>query len=266
MAALPPDGIWVTGAVIAIAILPLAAVALPESLSFLIDRQPPRALSRVNAVLRRFDRPAVSQLPSARRAGGPSYAALFAPGMAAVTLGLTVVNLLVATAAYFLLNWLPQIVADAGFRPETASLVSALASIVGVFSGLGLGALAPRVGARRLSSGLMVGFGLALAIFGFMPRSLSMITLIAGICGFLLFGTTAVFYGVLANAFSASTRASGCGLVMGVGRVASAAGPYVAGTMFASGLSLGEVSLTFAGVAGLAGLILAVLPVFRSPI
>ena len=44
---------------------------------------------------------------------------------------------------------------------------------------------------------------------------------------------------------------------MGVGRVGSAIGPYLAGWMFSSGLPRGEVSLMFASLVLVAGIILA---------
>ena len=69
-------------------------------------------------------------------------APLFAPDMAATTMRITLVNLLATMAAYYVLSWLPQMVADAGFPATTASLVSVAASLVGVAAGLSLGALA----------------------------------------------------------------------------------------------------------------------------
>ena len=50
----------------------------------------------------------------------------------------------------------------------------------------------------------------------------------------------------MTESFPASLRASGIGLVMGAARIASAAGPALAGVMFAHGMTRASVSLIFA--------------------
>ena len=249
--------VFLVGAAAAAVMLLVVGVWLPESPSFLTVRRPARALERLNAVLARCRKPILATLPDVPPEPRASYRALFAPGMAATTLRVTVVNLLVATAAYYVLSWLPQMVADAGFPPSTASLVSAISSLTGVVAGLALGALAAFTGPARLAAGAMIGLGLALGAFGFAPPSLPLLMFAAAACGFFLFGGTAVFYATLAITFTPAARASGTGFVIGVGRVASAVGPYLAGWMFAAGLSRGQVSLAFALSALVGGLLLA---------
>ena len=92
-----------------------------------------------------------------------------------------------------------------------------------------------------------------------------MLLLAAAACGFFLFGSTGVFYATMAMAFTPSTRTSGAGFVMGVGRVSSAVGPYFAGWLFAAGLVRGQVSLIFAVLAVAAGVILAISTRTRAP-
>ena len=54
-----------------------------------------------------------------------------------------------------------------------------------------------------------------------------------------------MLYAIMADSFPAALRASGMGLVMGAARIASAAGPALAGVMFAHGMTRAGVSLTF---------------------
>ena len=248
--------LFIVGAVAGLLLLPAIAVWLPESPAYLITRQPKKGLQRLNAFLVRCGHPALPTLPNTPPAQRTAYGALFAPGMAAITLRITLVNLLATMAAYYVLSWLPQMVADAGFPPSTASLVSVAASLVGVAAGLSLGALAVFTGPARLAAGSMIGLGVAIAAFGYAPSSLPLLISAAGACGFFLFGSTGVFYATLATTFTAGTRASGSGFVMGVGRVGSAIGPYFAGWMFSSGVSRGAVSLMFAALVAIAGVIL----------
>ena len=250
---------WVFGAGVAAGalLLVLALIGLPESPSFLIDRWPANALARLNRSLRRLGKAPVAELPPQPKAERASYRALFAPGMALTTIRLALVYMLMVTSAYYMISWLPQMVAEAGFPPSTASLVSAVSTLVGIASGLTFGALAARIGPRRLAAAAMVGFGLSLAGLGFVPPTLSLLVLAASVCGFFLSASTAVFYASLNDSFSALMRASGIGLVMGFGRLLSGAGPVLAGLLVAHGLTRAGVSLVFATIAVAAGLLLA---------
>lgn len=239
-------------------LIPIVALSLPESTSFLASRRPPGALTRLNAVLARFGQPPLSRLPSHETAGQTSYRALFAPGLAATTLRLTVINVLVVMAAYYLISWLPQLIADAGFAASTAGLVSVVVSLIGIPGGLLLGALSAEAGAARLAAGAMIGLGIALACLGFAPPVMPIILGCAAACGFFLSGCTGAFYAAVADSFTPLSRASGIGFVMGVGRIFSALGPLIAGQMFQFGANRGEVSLLFAAGAVLAGIFFGV--------
>ena len=238
--------VFVAKSALSLVMIPAVLVFLPESPAFLSARGSPDALARVNAVLLRFGRPALSVLPVPHAPGSSGYRALFASGMAATTLRLTVANGLYVMTVYYVLSWLPQLVADAGFKPSTASLVSATANLTGAAGGLLLGVAARRFGLPRLVAGALLGLGLSTAAFGFTPPSLPLLVTAAAVCGFFLISGIAGLYATIAATFTAESRASGSGFVIGVGRATSATAPYIAGWMFAAGLSRSAVSLTFA--------------------
>jgi MFS family permease len=244
--------------------LMLAAIWLPESPAFLIERRPAHALQRLNRVLRKIGQAPLAALPDQVRVQRGSYRALFSGGMASTTIRLAVVYLLVVTAAYYLLSWLPQLVADAGFPPSTASVVAATSSAVGIAAGLIFGSLAARIGPVKLTGIAIIGFGLALAALGFVPPALAPLLLAASACGFFLSAATAVFYASLAELFPPLMRVSGIGFVMGSGRLMSGLGPLLAGAMFAAGVGRSGVSLIFAALAVLAGLLMLA-PLFKRP-
>ncbi|MES2258153.1 MAG: MFS transporter [Pseudomonadota bacterium] len=251
---------WVFGfgAAAGCALLALASVWLLESPVFLIDRRPANALDRINRVLARMGRSPLAALPPQAKQPRASYRALFAPGLAATTIRSALVYLLVVTASYYLLSWLPQLVVDAGFPPSSASMAMAAAQMVGIAGGMLFGTLASRIGPVRLASIAMVGFGLALAGLGYVPANLTLLMVAASTCGFFLSASTAVFYASLAEGFPPLSRVSGIGFVMGFGRLCSGVGPWAAGAMFAAGFGRGSVSLMFASGAIVAGLLVAV--------
>ena len=219
-----------------------------------MTRVSPRALFDLNQVLARLGHTEVSALPIRARPRG-SLRMVFAPGAAWVTVRLAVVFILASIAAYYVISWLPQLVADAGFRPSTASLVAAIASLVGMASGLATGALGARVQPIILASVTTVGMGLALALIGIVPPTLAMLVTAASIFGFFQSASVASFYATLTLSFPPLARVSGIGLVMGVGRLTSGLGPYAAGALFAAGWTRLTISLVFAAAAVLAGLL-----------
>lgn len=197
-------------------------------------------------------------LPAAPAAKRASYRALFAPDMVVMTACFAAVMVLVSTTNYYLLNWLPQMIADAGFAPSTGSLASSVSSAVAMASGLAFGFAATRFAPARLGSFAMVGLGCAVAIFGFTPPKLHLLLLSVSICGVFAGGTAALFYATIATSFPPLTRVSGIGFVTGFGRIFSVSGPVLAGVLFAAGLDREGVSFIFASMPILAGLLLIV--------
>ena len=106
-------------------------------------------------------------------------------------------------------------------------------------------------------TGALLGLGVSTALFGLAPPALPLLMLAAGVCGFFLISGVTGIYAIIAVTFSPQVRASGSGFVIGAGRATSAAAPYIAGWMFAAGLGRAQVSLAFATLAILAGLIMA---------
>lgn len=165
--------------------------------------------------------------------------------------------MLTTAVIYYVLSWLPQMVTDAGFDPSRASLVSAVANLVGISGGITLGALARSAGLNRMTVGAIAGLGLSIAAFGSTPPSFSLLVMAAGVCGFFIFAASAGFYATLATAFEDAARASGTGFVIGLGRISSAIAPLLAGWLFATGLGRAEVSAAFGVSAIAAALVLA---------
>ena len=240
------QSVFVSGAVAGLILLPITAFGLSESPAFLMSRRPKNALERLNKVLRRMGRPVAASLPEAPSQKRVSYLALLAPDMIVQTLCFAAAGSLVTTTTYYLLNWLPQLIADAGFPPSTGSLLSATTALVGMASGLLFGVAASRFGAARLASVAMVALGVAVAVFGFTPPVLKLLVASTALCGFFSGGTAGMFYATVAGSFPARTRVSALGLISGIGRVLSVSGPSVAGALFAAGLNRGGVSLIFA--------------------
>ncbi len=238
--------VFVAGAVCGVLLFILAALALPESPAFLVSGRRPDALGRLNRVMAKLGHPGRRDLPPAvLRVRGP-FRPLFARDMRGVLLRLMATGTLIACASYYVLSWLPQMVVDAGFTPAQGSLVSALSGMLSLIGGVTFASFASRFALTKLSAVAMTGAAVALVAIGLVPPSLPFFVASAGALGLCLAGTAGTLFAITADAFPAEMRAAGIGLVMGGLRIGSAAGPAIAGLMFAHGMTRAGVSISFA--------------------
>ncbi len=238
--------VFLTGSIAGVTLFGFVALVLPESPVFLVARRAPDALERVNRVLGRLSQPGLAQLPPATDRRQGSYALLFAPPIRTVVLRLAATAILIATSSYYILNWLPLMVVDAGFTPAQGSLVSALSGLIGFVGGVAFASFASRFPPTKVAATAMAAAALALAAVGLVPAVISLFVVAAGILSFCLAGTTGMLYAIMTDSFPTALGASGMGLVMGSARIASATGPALAGLMFAHGMTRASVSLIFA--------------------
>ena len=107
---------FITAAAVTGIMLPVAFVMLPESLEFLLKKQPPGALAQANQLLGRLGRPQLDKLPAttAEKRSGLGVGNLLVENRRRSTLGLWVGFFMVYATVYFLLGFVPTIVKDMG--------------------------------------------------------------------------------------------------------------------------------------------------------
>ena len=241
------QSIFVFGAITTAAFIPLVLWLVPETIAFLCDRQPGDALERINRTMRRQGRPLLAALPpKSPDAGRTGIAEAFAPGLARVTFLLTLAYFFHIMTFYFLMKWIPKVVADMGFSPSLAGGVLVWANVGGALGSVTLSLLTQRIDVRRLVIVSMVIGALAVAVFGQAWGGFSGLSAAAAVAGFFTNGATAGLYAVLAQSFPARLRAGGTGIVIGIGRGGAALGPIVAGLLFSLGWPLAWVASVMA--------------------
>ena len=123
------------GAIAPLVIAAVMFVAMPESLQFLVLRG--RRLEKVRAWLgridpdRRVDADTEFSVPERGRKGMP-VANLFRNGMATGTLLLWAINFMNLLCAYFLANWLPVVMNEAGHSGSQAVLAGTMLWVGGI--------------------------------------------------------------------------------------------------------------------------------------
>lgn len=184
--------------------------------------------------------------------------ALFAPATASATLLLWLCYFFTLLVVYMLINWLPMLLVEQGFRPSQAAGVM-FALQIGAASGtLILGALMDKLRPVVMSLLIYTGMLASLLALGTVS-SLSGMLMAGFVAGMFATGGQSVLYALAPLFYSTQIRATGVGTAVAVGRLGAMSGPLLAGKMLA--LGTGTVGVMAASAPGilLAGLAVFIL-------
>jgi benzoate transport len=248
------------GTVITAAFIPLVLVFVPESVNWLARKQPNGALEKINRALGRMGHPPVTALPDIPpETRKRSIEDIFSPVLVATTLIVTIAYFFHIMTFYFVLKWLPKIVAGMGFVPAAAAKVVTWANVGGACGGATLGLLGLRFGMKPLTIGVMVLSTVTVLLFGRTPPDLDRLSLAAAAAGFFTNAGIVGMYSIFAQAFPTHVRAFGTGFCVGIGRGGSVLAPMFAGYLFQAGYGLPSVAATMSVAALIAAVVLSFL-------
>jgi MFS transporter, AAHS family, 4-hydroxybenzoate transporter len=251
------QAIFVAASIFGLVLVPIVWKFLPEPIAPMIARPKANTLDRVNHYLKRCGMPLISQLPPPPvDAKSAPLRALFASGMASVTVMIAAIYFLHVVTLFFVQSWVPSLIAGVGFAPAEAARIAVWLNLGGLISGPLLGASSMRFGLKPLAFTGLAGGALMTAVFGSLPPAFLPLLLGTIGMGFFLQGGMIGLYAVIARTFPAHMRASGTGFVIGVGRIGSAVGPALAGVLMTAGMTRSNVAIAMAVPAFLAALLL----------
>ena len=222
---------WV-GAGLSAVLFPLAFVLLPESLDFLLNRQPKGALARTNRMCARMGLAPIAQLPPKPPGSRDAVLAEIAqPFHRRELLKLFLAHALNMFAWYFILSWGAPLVAEASGSPVAGANYAAWVSYGGIAGGLAAGWLAGSLGVRRIMWATMLSLAALIALFGQLAGNPGALMWIAPLIGAMLFGSASANWLTIAFAFPPQLRATGLGFATTAGRVGAVGGPYIGGLL-----------------------------------
>ncbi|WP_226468841.1 MFS transporter [Luteimonas panaciterrae] len=232
---------------------------LPESLQFLALRGGRE--ERITASLKRI-------VPDLRFDGDVRYAMheqvskgipiahLFQDGRAIGTLLLWAINFMNLINLYFLSNWLPTLINDAGHATTYAVLAGTTLQVGGAIGTLALGWIIDRKGFVPV---LVVSFLLAtfaIAAIGQLAATLIPVFVVIFIAGFCIVGGQPAVNALAASYYPTSLRSTGIGWSLGVGRVGSIIGPVLGGALIGMHWSSASLFLAAAVPAAISALLM----------
>jgi AAHS family 4-hydroxybenzoate transporter-like MFS transporter len=192
---------------------------------------------------------------AAASAGEARLSRLFTQGYALTTFSLWLLNFANLLDLYFLSNWLPTLLKQAGLPLKIAVIASAVLQAGGIPATVALGFWAKRAELRRLLLANFIVGALGMAIIGIAVKSSVPLLFVAiFVSGFCVVGGQSGVNALGAQCYPAGVRSTGMGWASGVGRLGSVAGPIVGGALLALGWGVRPV---FFGAA-LAGALSAV--------
>jgi len=238
------------GGVTTLLILPVLALWLPESLAFLLSRQPRRALVRINVLLQRVAITALEQLPAALRESRKplraTFAELFSPALLRSTLLVWSAFFLVMFGFYFVMSWTPRLLVSAGLSNTQGITGGVLLNVGGILGTSLIGLLAARF---RLSQVLMTYLlvnAVLLAVFVQFTANLTLAFALVLLIGIFVNGCVAGLYALTPGIYNATQRVTGLGWGIGIGRAGAILSPLVAGRLIDAQWQPADLYLLFA--------------------
>jgi AAHS family 3-hydroxyphenylpropionic acid transporter len=159
---------------------------------------------------------------------------------------------------YFLLNWLPSLMAARGLSRPEIGYVQIAFNVGGGIGALCIGMLMDRLRGAVVVSGMYIGIIASLAALSIAP-GFGALAGSAFFAGMFVIGGQSVLYALSAAFYPTAMRGTGVGAAVAVGRIGSVVGPLAAGQLLAMGRSSSVVigaSIPVTLIAAVAALLL----------
>lgn len=228
---------FVFGTVVTAVMLAVVIRSLPESIDYLVEKRPRGALPSYNAIAARLGYPAADRLPEPRAAAevrGVS-GGLFRGLMGARTLLLWVSYSCLMAAFYFANSWTPSLLGELTGDTGLGTTAGVLINVGGVLGALAF-AVTTTVLRPRMVTSLLLVFGAA--VYLLTAHTLHIVSVSMILCillGMAANGGVAAYYAISPSVYPAAVRATGVGLMIGMGRLVSIVAPILTGYLMDAG-------------------------------
>lgn len=224
----------------------VAFFALPESLDYLLVKQPKNALKRINHLCHRIGLVHLKQLPEIIiNAAQPkmAIAKLFTGGLGLQTICLWLSFFFVMFGFYFVMSWTPKILSANGMTTEQGVTAGVLISAGGIIGAAIIGLISSRFRVFYVQAAFLALTAGLILLFVNSTNALTLAFVLSVFLGVLSNGCVAGLYAMSPSIYDADVRATGVGSAIGFGRIGGILSPLVAGAFLDSGIS----SLTLYG-------------------
>jgi benzoate transport len=239
--------IFFLGGTLTLSMVPLVYFFLPESLEFLLHKRPNKALEKCNALLVKLGQPQLQSLPPEHHEKElkTPVGHLFSDNYLKLSIMIWTAFFVMMMTLYFIQNWLPKIMIDAGASTVEGISGGVVMSIGGIVGTGVLGIVSRWVDVVRvLQVYIVVAIG-GVVSFGLLDLALFPTLVNVFVIGFVFYGGMGGLYIVGARVYPTMIRSLGVGWGIGIGRLGAVLGPYLAGVMMSMGMGKEEYFLIF---------------------
>ncbi len=254
---------FLLGGVLPLVILPVAALALPESVRYLVNRA--TRADRVAALLNRLSGTAAftgsERFVLAEEKPLPGFAAkhLVSDGRALNTSLLWITFFCNLLVIYSLASWLPLLLRDSGVSLGSSLRLAGLIPWSGIVGTLLLGPVVDRLGAPGVVTALYALSALFIFAIGLAGTSVPLLAVTITGCGMCVIGGQSFINVLSAVIYPTAIRSTGVGWALGVGRVGAIVGPVVGGLLLAAHITSRGLFFTIAVPAAIAAAAMLIL-------
>ncbi len=230
--------VFFLGGVLPLLAWPVLLLWLPESIRFLAAKG--NQTDSVRGIVRRlvpggaFAPEARFYLPETRHTGF-AVGHLFNAGRWRMTLLIWVTFFMNLLVMYFLVNWLPSLLKEAGLPLNTAILGTALLNAGGVIGSVIIARAVDRFNPFTVLAVAYTAAALFVALSAIQGLSASLLLGSVFFAGFGIVGAQLGVNAVVADLYPTAIRSTGIGWALGVGRIGSILGPVAGGMLLAVG-------------------------------
>ena len=258
--------VLLAGGIVPIALVPLLAWRLPESVRYLASRGGHR--QRIERTLARIapeaDLAHATFTTSGPKAAGSPVSHLFRPELLRGTLLMWLAFFMSLLVIYLLSSWLPTLLRTTGASLRTAALVTAMFQVGGTLGAIVLGWLMDRLNPCYVLGASYAAAGVFTAAIGSLAATPWLAALAVFFAGFCVSGSQVGANALSAAFYPTDCRATGVSWANGVGRLGSVVGSIAGGAMLSMGLTLPSLFVIVGVPAVVAGIAMAALGRWRT--
>ncbi len=229
--------VFFIGGLAAVPMFLALAVALPESVRFLVVRGGETA--KIAAIARKLrpeeDFSSVTRYVISEEKRTNSPASLFTDGRSAMTLLLWLAFIMSFLGHYVITAWMPTVLADDGYSIPEANAAMGFFQFGGAVGSFLIAFLLDRVGIRIITITFLIAVPVVAALGLHTDYTILIVNMIVG--GIAVLGGQIGLNALSGTIYPTFMRATGAGWGLGVGRVGSIIGPIVAGVLIGAGVA-----------------------------
>lgn len=240
-------GVFWAGGLLPLLLVPVLIVALPESIRLLALKGKQSDLIR--SILKRIN-PALTFSPETRftareeRLKGFAVRHLFRESRALGTVLLWIMFFMNLLNLYFLANWLPTVIHNAGISMEKSAAITSLLQIGGTIGSFSFGWFFDRLAPFQVLAAAYLFAGAFIAAIGMAGASAALIIFTVFGAGFFIVGAQMGANAITAGYYPTAIRSTGVGWALGIGRIGSIVGPWVGGLILSMQWKTSSLFLT----------------------